>query len=178
MLKAIRKQVHFASSVAIDAYLVLETNEFRVGMTGASTSLGYGEKWFSNVSLRRGDTLKALTAMGLSGSSLEVTISNHRGSTIAKTISLADYNVLIDYAMEDGKKQAIALNRALRQNDLNNRLCREFGVAQKPGWQQDLEMAQIIELMLDAKEELKMQFLPGDIDVYGANACADIFYLN
>lgn len=165
MIKAIRKTIEFSSTIKVDGYLI-PPNEFRIGVTGASTSLGYSKQWLTTVHTRGGKTLELLHSIGYDGSRINAEVTRVQGGVaIAQTISLSDYNILIEYAVDDRKKQAKALSRALREVSLDTRLRREFGIQEMPGWLQELKMREIIESVL-GNEEIREQFLPGDKDCY------------
>lgn len=172
--KAVRKTIEFSSTVKIEAYLI-PPREFRVGIASASVSLGYSKEWLGRVASRDGKALKRLRELGFVGLLVEVEVdNNYQGRTKAQTISLDDYNVLIDYAVLDGKLEALALSRALRDTSLDTRFCRTYGIEPMPGWLQELKMREIIDAVL-GNEEIRAQFLPGDKDCYSNELIASHF---
>lgn len=111
-----RAPVEFCPGISVDGYQA-SSGEYRVGITGASLVLGYGKQWLSQVLSRDGKTLKALQSVGFTGSQFEGAVQERSagisGASQVKTISLEDFKTLILYASSQGKKPAIALNRAL-----------------------------------------------------------------
>lgn len=177
MLEATRKTVQFSEYVLIDGYL-LPDGQFRAGMEGASLLVGYAKNWVSRLTSLRQKTLESLLNMGYTAYQLEVKVdsNNLRGSSLARTISIEDLNVLILYAAIEGKKKkAIALLRGFSKITLEDYFRHAFGI--KP--LSHSEKMLIVETMFDEiREELREQFLPGDIDAYGHDVCTDIFHLN
>lgn len=113
-IRAERKTVVFSGEIKIDGYQ-MPNGEFRVGVTGASTILGFGKQWLSQVPTNRPKTLKALQGLGYTGSQLVARVTREQvsGASNVHTISLDDFNCLIAYAAMLGKKPAIALQLSL-----------------------------------------------------------------
>lgn len=126
-VKAIRATVVFFDGLEVDGYRMPD-GEFRVGLTGASQVLGYSREWLGRVLSRGGNTVKALRGIGFTEKVEEVaTQSIQGGGTKARTISIDDFNRLIVYAVEDGKKAALALQLSLSKLSLNDFFRDAFG---------------------------------------------------
>ncbi|MDY7015215.1 MAG: hypothetical protein SVX43_16785 [Cyanobacteriota bacterium] len=105
--------MRFFDGLEVDGYR-LPSGEFRVGMTGASTVLGYSREWLGRTLKRGGNTVKALRGLGFSEEIEQVATRSIRGGgSSAQTISLDDFNRLIVYAIGDRKKAALALQLSL-----------------------------------------------------------------
>ena len=63
VIRAERQTVTFFDGLTVDGYR-LPSGEFRVGITGASQTLGYGRNWLGRVLERGGNTVKALQGLG------------------------------------------------------------------------------------------------------------------
>jgi hypothetical protein len=122
-VKAERKAVTFFDGLRVDGYR-MPNGEFRVGITGASTLLGYGPNWLGRVLERGGNTLKALQGLGFTEEIEKVVINSGRPP---ETISLRDFNRLISYAVFDQKKAALALQLALTELSLTDFFRDSFG---------------------------------------------------
>jgi hypothetical protein len=126
--------VRFFDGLEVDGYR-LPDGEFRVGLTGASRMLGYGENWLRRVLGRGGTALKALRGLGFTEQIEEVVRESERGARVVRTIllrsrcaiGLRDFNRLIAYAVADGKKAALALQLALTEVALNDFFVDAFG---------------------------------------------------
>lgn len=120
-IRAERATVRFFDGLEVDGYR-LPSGEFRVGMTGASTVLGYSKSWLSQVHSSRPKTLKTLQGLGFTGSQLPVKVgrTDKSGASDSLTLSLDDFNTLILYAASKGKKAALALQKALTTVALND----------------------------------------------------------
>lgn len=86
--------VRFFDGLEVDGYR-LPDGEFRVGLTGASRMLGYGENWLRRVLDRGGTALKALRGLGFTEQIEEVVRESERGARVVRTIGLRDFNRLI-----------------------------------------------------------------------------------
>jgi hypothetical protein len=122
-IKAERQTVTFFDGLQVDGYR-MPNGEFRVGITGASTLLGYGSNWLGRVLERGGNTLKALQGLGFTEEIEKVVINSGRPP---ETISLRDFNRLISYAVFDQKKAALALQLALTELSLTDFFRDSFG---------------------------------------------------
>lgn len=125
-IRAERQSVTFFDGLVVDGYR-MPNGEFRVGVTGASTVLGYSREWLGRVLGRGGNTIKALRGLGFTEEIQKVATETERGDREAQTISLRDFNRLISYAVFDGKKAALALQLALTDVALNDFFRDAFG---------------------------------------------------
>jgi hypothetical protein len=102
--RAERATVVFGNSVfSIDGYRLLDTGEFRAGLSGASELVGYERKWLSEVGRKQTKTLEVLRNIGYTGRMIEVQVSNDRSGTRALTIDLDDLRHVIRYAASYAK---------------------------------------------------------------------------
>lgn len=81
--KAKRATVEFCPGVTVDGYRILKTDEFRVGLNGASLVLGYTDKWlpramglYQSTSRKQDRTLETLMQWGFSNIPKDVEIVN------------------------------------------------------------------------------------------------------
>lgn len=122
-----RQAVKFFDGLSVDGYR-MPNGEFRVGVTGASTVLGYSENWLPRLMSREtGTSIKSLRGLGFTEETQKVVSETSRGDREAQTISLRDFNRLISYAVFDGKKAALALQLALTEVALNDFFVDAFG---------------------------------------------------
>lgn len=127
VIKAERQIVPFFEGLAVDGYRMPD-GSYRVGITGASEVLGYRANWLGRVLSRGGNTVKALRGLGFTEKVEKlVTQSIRGGGSEAQTISLDDFNRLIVYAVNDGKKAALALQLSLTKIALNDFFRDAFG---------------------------------------------------
>lgn len=105
--------VRFFDGLEIDGYKMPD-GEFRIGLTGASLVLGYGENWLPRL-LRKKDgvSLKTLLALGFSKTTQKVVSELTTVSKKVETISLVDFDRLIVYTVSRHKKAALALQQSL-----------------------------------------------------------------
>lgn len=115
-IRAERATVTFFEGLKVDGYR-MPSGEFRVGIAGAGTVLGYDRNWLGRVLERGGNTLKVLQGLGFTEETQKVVTNSGRPP---ETISLRDFNRLISYAVFDGKKAALALQLALTEVALND----------------------------------------------------------
>lgn len=118
-LRAERQTVRFFDGLEVDGYR-MPNGEFRVGIAGAGSVLGYGRNWLGRVLSKGGNTLKALQGLGFTEKTLISVTETSRGDRSSQTISLRDFNRLISYAVFDGKKAALALQLAFTEIALND----------------------------------------------------------
>ena len=186
--KAKRATIEFCPGVAVDGYRLLRTDEFRVGINGASLVLGYTDKWlpramglYQSTSRNRDRTLETLSQWGFSNLPEEVEIVNMgegRGRNWATTISLADFNCLIGYAAIEGKKkQAIALDMGLRRVALEVFFRDAFGIqidqsVMRPFYQ---EYAKGLCWTEEDRQDIRRSFVPGDTDSFDPDTLKDYF---
>lgn len=122
IIRAVETTIWFGKT-PVDAYK-LQTHEFekRFGATGVSEALGYSNQWFGTFTKRSSKRLQALQKEGFTGSQIEVRVPHkygQRGSSIAKTISIRDFNKLIAYeALKKKSIKAIILLVALSEAGL------------------------------------------------------------
>ena len=129
-IKFERATVQFTPNIAVDGYRT-PAGEFRVGMVGASKALGFTDGWLLKLVTRDGKALKALRSIGYEGNQLEASVSRDQGgASLVNTISLDDFCVLITYAVQQQKLQAIALNVAFLKIPVTDFFRDAFGEGQ------------------------------------------------
>ncbi len=107
-IKAKRAIIQFCDSQAVEGYR-MPNGEYRVGLSSASEAIGYSEEWLRRAINRSGTTIKALHSMGFEGNFLKVARESNQGKSFTeRTITLDDFNHLISYAANKGKKKAIS----------------------------------------------------------------------
>jgi hypothetical protein len=113
MIRAERATVEFFDGLTVDGYR-MPNGEFRVGLAGASRAVGYEREWLADVvSMKAPRTAKTLQGLGFTDNIQKVSAQSERGNLYEdRTISLDDFNSCIIYAVQQGRKAAIALNRA------------------------------------------------------------------
>lgn len=119
IIKAIQTNVCFGQT-SIDAYKLHNYNlEKRFGVTGISEALGYSKEWFGRLPKQGAKQFKSLLADGFTGCQIEVNVPHEdgkRGASIAKTVSVRDFNKLIAYeALRKKNVKAIILLIALAE---------------------------------------------------------------
>jgi len=114
VIRAERQTVVFFEGLEVDGYRMPD-GEFRVGVTGASTVVGYAKMWLSRSIDRDSRVAKSLQGMDFTGTQIEVSASREgrSGASKVKTISLRDFSKVISYAAAQGKKAAVALQSSL-----------------------------------------------------------------
>lgn len=122
LIRAVETTILFGQ-VKVEAYKLQNYRlEKRLGITGVSEALGYSKQWFGSFTKRGSKRLQSLSDSGFTGSQIEVSVprsDGKSGSSIAKTISLRDFNKLIAYeALEKGNRKAIILLIALSEAGL------------------------------------------------------------
>ena len=107
----------------------MPSGEFRIGLEGASSVLGFAENWLSRtLTSNKGKTLKTLQGYGFDDYLIQGTVDRPQGgSTSIKTISLDSFNCCIVYAVQQGKKPAIALQKSFAKIALNDFFRDAFG---------------------------------------------------
>lgn len=99
IIRAVEATIWFGET-PVDAYK-LQKHEFekRLGVTGVSEALGYSKEWFGRLPKRGSKQFKDLQREGFTGCQTQVRVSrkDKSGSSIAKTISIRDFNKLIAY---------------------------------------------------------------------------------
>ena len=130
IIRAVEKTILFGQT-SVDAYK-LENYKFekRFGATGVSEALGYSKQWFGTFTKRPSKRLESLHQEGFTGSQIEVSVPHkdgQRGSSIAKTISIRDFNKLIAYeALKKKSIKAIILLVALSETGLEQLINNAF----------------------------------------------------
>lgn len=122
IIRAVDTDIWFGNE-SIDAYkLQNHSFEKRLGVTGTGRVLGYSDQWFGTFTKRQSRRLESLQRDGFTGSQIEVRVPRKdgiSGSSIAKTISLRDFNKLIAYeALKKKNTKAIILLIALSEAGL------------------------------------------------------------
>lgn len=121
IIRAVQTTIWFGKT-PVEAYK-LQNHQFekRFGSTGIGEALGYSKQWFHTFTKRKSKRLEALHKEGFTGSQIEVRVPrvDKSGSSIAKTVSLRDFNKLIAYeALKKRKVKAIILLVALSEAGL------------------------------------------------------------
>ena len=164
---ALHSEVNFGEGVTVDGYQMPD-GEFRVGIVGASLVLGFAKNWLSRRLLQRErNSLEGLHNRGFDGYCISCQVQRKQGgSTNVRTIGLDDFNVLIEYAVEKGKKKAIAISRALRKVSLLSFFRDAFELPSlTPDEQRKVfyqSYAQTIDWLAEDREETEANLLPGD----------------
>ena len=109
---------------------MLPNGEFRVGKKGLSLLLRYKENFLSRLQSATPRKAEALRREGFTDYSLTVQIDNERGATRSETLSLDDFESFIFFAALEGKKEAIALQRALIRVGITDWFRLSFGLNQ------------------------------------------------
>jgi|GEM_PF-2362708 len=119
--------VRFFDGLEVEGYKMPD-GEFRIGLTGASLVLGYGENWLPRLLRKKeGISLKALLALGFSKKTQKVLSEPTIGSKKVETISLDDFDRLIIYTVSRHKKAALALQQSLTEVSLLDFFLDAFG---------------------------------------------------
>lgn len=122
IIRAVETTILFGQT-SVDAYK-LENYKFekRFGVTGVSEALGHSKEWLGRLPKQGAKQLKAMQADGYTGCQIDVRIphvAGKRGSSLAKTISIRDFNKLIAYeALKKKSIEAIILLIALSEAGL------------------------------------------------------------
>lgn len=124
IIRALPSQISYGQ-IAIDVYKLQNyTFEKRFGVTGVSESLGYAKQWFGRLPKQGVKQFNSLQKDGFTGSQIEVSIprvDGRSGASIAKTISIRDFNKVIAYeALVKKNTKAIVLLVALSEKGLEN----------------------------------------------------------
>lgn len=96
IIRAERATVTFFDGLTVDGYR-MPSGEFRIGLAGASRTLGYGREWLADaVDQKSPRTVKALQGLDFSGNIQKVTARSVQGNEYEdRTISLDDFNSCI-----------------------------------------------------------------------------------
>jgi len=128
-IKAQRKTIKFCPSVDVEGFL-LPDGEFRVGKSSASLALGYQKDYLSRLPKKSEKQFKALLGEGYADSPVSVEVDIERGSVRSETISLNDFEAFIFFSAYRGKKEAIAIQRAITRTGLEDWFRLSFGQQQ------------------------------------------------
>lgn len=98
MMRAVRTEIPFGEKL-VDAYkLQSHSFEKRLGITGVSSSLGYSKEWLGRLPKNGVNQFKAMKEEGYEGCLIPVRVSRPQGGeSIAKTLSVRDFNKLLAY---------------------------------------------------------------------------------
>lgn len=152
-----RATVSFAPGLEVDGYR-LPSGEFRVGMVGASTLLGFSKEWLGRVGKTNNKTLKALQDIGFKGLQESGEVFGQTGYQKVSTISLDDFSLLIIYATTQNKKEAIALQVALTKASLVDFFRDAFGQIPLTIEEKRIEFSQSYLQSLDWLEENRLDW--------------------
>ena len=96
-MRAVRTEIPFGEKL-VDAYK-LQNHEFekRLGITGVSSSLGYSKEWLGRLHKSRSNQFKSMQEEGYTGCIIPVRVPSDRGASLAKTLSIRDFNKLLAY---------------------------------------------------------------------------------
>ena len=127
-IRAERATVVFFEGLAVEGYR-MPSGEFRVGIEGASTVLGFGENWLYRTLTRTGNkTLKTLQGWGFDGYTVNAIVDRPQGGTTdVDTISLDAFNICIVYGVQSNRKASIALQLSLTKMALMDFFRDAFG---------------------------------------------------
>ena len=122
IIRAVQTDIWFGQT-SVDAYKLHNYNfEKRFGVAGISEALGYSKEWFGRLPKQGVKQFKSLQEEGFTGCQIEVSVPRQdgkRGASIAKTISIRDFNKLIAYeALNKRNVKAIILLVALAEAGL------------------------------------------------------------
>ena len=122
LIRAIKTTIWFGQT-PIDAYKLQNYSfEKRFGVTGISEALGYSKEWFGRLPKQGTKQLKSLLKDGFTGWQIEVFTprsDGKSGASIAKTVSIRDFNKLLAYeAIKKKNIKAIILLVALSEAGL------------------------------------------------------------
>lgn len=122
IIQAVETAIWFGQT-SVDAYK-LENYKFekRLGISGVSGALGHSKEWLGRLPKQGSKQLNAMQRDGYTGCQIEVRVphtSGKRGSSLAKTISIRDFNKVIAYeALKKRNIKAIILLIALSETGL------------------------------------------------------------
>jgi len=133
MEKIERKEINLMGVLPIEVYR-LPSGEFRVSMASASVALGYADNWLSRTTSLKKKTFKQLQIKGFTGYLFEVSKigrATKSGASTAKTISIDDFDKLLEWAEEKGSKKAQIIaktyTRAARKRSTIDDIKEAFG---------------------------------------------------
>lgn len=115
---AIKRSIEVTEGITLDA-LEFPDGSYGFTLTSVAKAIGYSKQWISDVStLKRNQTVKALEGLGFIVSAIGQAVikeSNYKGTLNARVINLEQFEAFLDYGVQQGKSQAIALNKAFRR---------------------------------------------------------------
>lgn len=122
IIRAVETTIWFGRT-PVEAYKLQNyTFEKRLDAKQTGEALGYSKQWFGTFTKRSSKRLEILRAEGFTGSQIDVRVPHKegkRGSSLAKTISLRDFNKLLAYeAIYEKNVKAIILLVALSEAGL------------------------------------------------------------
>jgi hypothetical protein len=121
IIRAVQTEILFGRT-PVDAYKLQNYKfEKRFGVTGIGEALGYSKQWFGSFTKRPSRRLESLRKDGFTGSQIEVYVPRpgEAGASIARTISIRDFNKVIAYeALKKKNVKAIILLIALAEAGL------------------------------------------------------------
>lgn len=110
IIRAVQTKIRFGHTL-IDAYkLQNHTFEKRFGVTGISEGLGYSKEWFGRLPKQGVKQFKSLHSDGFTGCQIDVRVPPEdfsRGASIAKIVSIRDFNKIIAYEALKKKKDRV-----------------------------------------------------------------------
>lgn len=160
-------KVSLTHNLSVDGYK-LPNGDYRVSITGASETLGFNKNWLSRVTATEGKPLKVLQSMGFTGYRIDgrISRSDKSGASSVSTISLNDFKILIVYAAQQDKPEAIALNAALIQTALTDFFKDAFGEApltiDQKREMMSTSYAQTLNWILEDRRDIESLSLVGD----------------
>lgn len=122
IVKVKRAIVLIGDGISLEA-VMMPNGSFGLTLTSATHAIGYVKSWATNMFTgARPRVLEALTSRGFNVFTdvQKVIIDDpmFKSDLKAKAINLDTFDILLDYAVEQKKPQAVALDRALRRNTL------------------------------------------------------------
>jgi len=171
MIKAVKSEIHFGVK-NVDIYK-LENYRFekRFGVTGVGLSLGYSKSWFNRLPKNGVDQYEALLRNGFTGCQIQVKIPREhgRGASVAKTISIRDFNKVVAYeALIKKNIDAIIILIALSESGLERLVDDAFnGVsldwfAEKIIHYSQWTYEELEQVLAENREDVKTLYLSGE----------------
>ncbi len=122
LIRAVEATIQFGKAQVCAYKLQNYKFEKRLGVTGISEALGYSKEWFGRLPKQGVKQFNTLLEDGFTGCQIEVSVprlDGRSGASIAKTVSIRDFNKLIAYeALYKKNVQAIILLIALSEAGL------------------------------------------------------------
>jgi hypothetical protein len=121
IIRAVRTDIVFGDKT-VDAYKLQNYHfEKRLGVTGVSEALGHSKEWFHRLPKQGRKQFEAMQNKGFTGCQILVRVGREEesGASIAKTISLRDFNKVVAYeAIKKRNINAIIFLVALSESGL------------------------------------------------------------